>query len=306
MTRTASEGRRGRVPGPVLAFVLSIVFIFLASLPPILVGQTGPKAGDLASVVGTLYGFVLSWLLLWLWVAKRERRPFVSVGFRGGAAGGTMTGVVIAAVMLALALVPLLVAGKLHFVSGSTAVGAWLAMLVGFFLQGGAEEVVYRGWLLQVLRGRMALWLAMLVQTVAFMIPHVANPDITVMGFLSVAIAGFTFGALRLWSGSLWVPIAAHAVWNWAQAAMFGFNVSGVSTKGWSLLEPRFDTGVSTTISGGENGIEGMLTAVIGLVLITVVLFVLARRRGADITPADALAGDETADTTAREGADRV
>jgi len=264
----------------VAAFVLSLVFVTLSGVPALFVGG-GTEGTDWKGMLPTLFSFVFAWLLVAAWPRWREHRPFTSIGLRPADPGRqVLYGVLAAAGLLAMSLVPLVAGGVLHFDGGTVAVGPWLLLLMGFLVQGGAEEVVYRGFLLQAARRRLPVFAAICVQAFAFVLPHVLNPGMTVIGFANVLLAGFFFGYLTVWTGSLWAPILGHALWNWSQGAIFGYHVSGIPIDGVALLTPHAEDGASSALTGGENGIEGMLTAVVALLLGTAVLAFLVHRRG--------------------------
>lgn len=270
----------GRRTGPILAFFLAIVAIFLSSLPPLLMGFTGTTPRNLAELLVPLYSFLVVWIALALWVRFYERRPFTSIGLEGGGLpAGLLRGVLIVLAMVAITLGPLVALGWLRFAPGSGGVLGVALMLGAFVVQGGAEEVAYRGFLMQAVQARWGAIAGLLVQALAFTLPHLANPKVTPLGVANIVLGGLMFGALALWSRGLWVPIVVHALWNWSQPALFGFNVSGVPMNGFSLLEPRFAGGVPELWSGGEGGMEAMVSGVIAVGLVTAAAwFAWARR----------------------------
>lgn len=278
--KSAEPGEGGRATGVVAAFVLALVFITLSGLPAMFVGGD-PEGSDWKGMLPTLFSFAFAWLFVALWLRWRERRPFTSIGLRpADPARQALYGVLAAAGLLAVSLVPLVAGGVLHFDGGTVAVGPWIVLLLAFLVQGGAEEVVYRGFLLQAARRRLPVFAAICVQTLAFLLPHVVNPGMTAIGLANVLFAGLFFGYLAVWTGSLWAPILGHALWNWSQGAIFGYHVSGIPIDGVALLTPHAEDGASSALTGGENGIEGMLTAVVALLLGTAVLAFLVHRRG--------------------------
>lgn len=72
-----------------------------------------------------------------------------------------------------------------------------------------AEEVVFRGFLFRNLRDSLGKGLAMVVSGFAFAIIHFEPTLILPLTALGIGLA-----LLYEWSGSLWVPIAVHALWN--------------------------------------------------------------------------------------------
>jgi len=72
-----------------------------------------------------------------------------------------------------------------------------------------AEEIVFRGFLFRNLRDSLGKGLAMLLSGLAFAAVHFEPTLLLPLTALGVALA-----LLYEWSGSLYVPIAVHALWN--------------------------------------------------------------------------------------------
>lgn len=72
-----------------------------------------------------------------------------------------------------------------------------------------AEEVLFRGYLLQKIRKRAPLWIAILITSLLFAVVHFAwNVGVDVF-VLSIALC-----VLRVATGSLWAPILLHMIKN--------------------------------------------------------------------------------------------
>ncbi len=94
-------------------------------------------------------------------------------------------------------------------------VASFVALVVGLF-----EELLFRGVLLHGLRSKMSAIPAVLVAAVIFGAFHVVNwvsgqpLDVTVVQVISAAGGGVFYGALVLWTGSLWPSILMHGLWD--------------------------------------------------------------------------------------------
>ena len=94
----------------------------------------------------------------------------------------------------------------------------WVDIAVISLLAGVGEEALFRGALqdgiAEVVRSQLgdqgAVWFALLVASLLFGLVHF----ITRTYALIAAVIGFYLGAVYLWSGSLIVPIAAHAIYD--------------------------------------------------------------------------------------------
>lgn len=106
-----------------------------------------------------------------------------------------------------------------------------LFVLANVALVGVSEELMFRGVLFRALRSRLATWPAMLLTSVLFGGVHVLNVfttgqllDATVQA-LAATFTGLVMMALLLRTGSLWVPIVYHALFD------LGLFLSGSSTE---------------------------------------------------------------------------
>jgi membrane protease YdiL (CAAX protease family) len=95
-----------------------------------------------------------------------------------------------------------------------------LFVIMNTMLVGLSEEWMFRGVLFQGLRSRLALWPAILLTSALFGAVHVVN--VVTTGQLGEAIAqaaaafmsGMVLIALLIRTGSIWVPIVYHALWD--------------------------------------------------------------------------------------------
>jgi len=98
--------------------------------------------------------------------------------------------------------------------------GTLLFIAINTALVGLSEEWMFRGVLFQGLRSRLALWPAMLLTSALFGAVHVLNVFVTgqLLEAAVQAVAAFLSGlllmALLVRTGSIWVPIAYHALWD--------------------------------------------------------------------------------------------
>ncbi|MDJ0916507.1 MAG: CPBP family intramembrane metalloprotease [Woeseiaceae bacterium] len=90
--------------------------------------------------------------------------------------------------------------------------------LAGFYrlsvTAGIVEEIVFRGFVLWYLALIMPMWAAILVSSVAFGLGHSYQGA---GGMLRTGLAGIALGVLFVISGSIWLPIVAHALLDWLQ-----------------------------------------------------------------------------------------
>lgn len=267
---------------------LSLVIWFVATIViGVLAGGEDPTSiPEPGMVVGSV-GFIAAWLLAWLWLRKREHRQFASLGFRqrSDAPRQILRGALVALAMVVVAIAVGVLSGNLEFVGGVdgfvnwTSLGPVLLALLVFAVQGGAEELIARGYLLQVWYRRFGIVTAIAVQALFFVLLHAGNPGFTVFAAIQLAIFATLTAFWALNDGALWGVIALHATWNWALGSVFGTSVSGSGSLPDRLFTVAETEGANTWLTGGEFGLEGSVTVFVILTATTVAAAVIFVRK---------------------------
>lgn len=157
----------------------------------------------------------------------------------------------------------------------------WLAILgpVALFVSVGIyEELLFRGYQIKniseglggIIGARAAIITAWILTSATFSLLHIPNPNSTITSTTNIALAGLMLGAGYVLSGSLAIPIGLHVTWNFFQASVYGFPVSGLDTSRASFLSieqsgPRAWTGGSF---GPEAGLLTVFATLSGVLLI--------------------------------------
>lgn len=273
--------------------LLAVVVLFVAVLAPatpvavvaFIAGLDAEPMTLTAQVVLLVAPFGLTLLLLWAWVRLFENRSFTTLGFTtppmralpGAVAGAGLFGLVVLVAALA----------------GQVQVGSWNPAMIGgavvgllaFAVQGSTEEILCRGFLLQAIRARWGLPIAVAGQAVVFAALHLANPGgARLLPVLNLVLFGVFLAGWTLLEGGLWGACAWHVAWNWTQGNVLGAAVSG-QPLGVTVLQTAPTPGASDLLAGGPFGLEGsVLTTVVLAVGAAVVLLLYARR----VNPASA------------------
>ncbi|MBQ9766893.1 MAG: CPBP family intramembrane metalloprotease [Lachnospiraceae bacterium] len=146
----------------------------------------------------------------------------------------------------------------------------------GFLVQGMAEEVLVRGFLLVSLTRKVSVVWAVVISSLVFAALHLGNPGITVLTFVNLVLAGVVFGLCFLLTDNIWAAGAMHSAWNFVQGSIVGVEVSGL--KG---MECVFVGTLKNNewINGGSFGLEGGLCVTIVEVLAIAVMLLLIQRK---------------------------
>jgi membrane protease YdiL (CAAX protease family) len=140
--------------------------------------------------------------------------------------------------------------------------------LLGFLIQGPAEEVLFRGYVFENVRDQWGLTWATLISSMAFAVLHVNNPAFGPLPFVNLTLFGIAMAVYktRVDDGQLWGVFGIHTVWNWLQQVVFGLPNSGVaSVPDNALFTVTPNVTLPDVLSGGGFGPEGTLAATLVL-----------------------------------------
>jgi membrane protease YdiL (CAAX protease family) len=115
-----------------------------------------------------------------------------------------------------------------------------------------AEELVFRGYVLNNLMQSMKPQAALLLSAILFAILHSLNPNFNLTAFLNILLAGLLLGINYIFTRNLWFSIMLHLSWNFIQGPVLGFKVSGLELP--TLLQQNLRG--SILLTGGEFGLE--------------------------------------------------
>jgi len=155
-----------------------------------------------------------------------------------------------------------------------------VAFLVAMLAAGSiGEELLFRGYGLQVLIAAIGPWATVLPLGILFGALHLGNPGATYLSSAITAGFGILFGYAYLRSRDLWLPIGLHFGWNFT-LPVFGVNMSGLRIR---------VTGYEMTWSAGDlwsGGKYGPEASVLTLgVLALLFLYIRSVRVGRQTSP---------------------
>ena len=204
-----------------------------------------------------------------VWLGRAAARPSLL-------AWGTVLGALAIGVPSAL----LLATGWLTTVTGAPGSSLQAALVVATILVPAAmaEELLFRGYALRVLRDGIGWPAAIVITSVVFALLHVNNPGAGPRPIALVTLAGIMLGAVVAAWRSLWAAWAAHFAWNFVLAALLHSAVSG-----GALPTPDYvvtDSGPDWA-TGGSWGPEGGVVAGLGMLGGLSFLYLRGRRGSA-------------------------
>lgn len=231
------------------------------------------KTSDFRLILGLLaFGFILN--TVFRWTRKVEKRPIRTLGFyRENFLSNLLKGFSLGLALFLLTLLGLVALGqyRLDSIHLDTYSLAFTLFTIPFWiLQGTAEELVTRAWLIPQLAKRTNLKVAIIISSSPFTLLHLGNPGITFLSAIDLFLFGVAMSLYLLKTDTIWGIGGIHGAWNFAQGNLFGVLVSGQSS-GTSIMKftPQ---GNQDWLSGGSFGIEGSIVSSIILFLLILYL----------------------------------
>src|SRR3546814_10752376 len=116
------------------------------------------------------------------------------------------------------------------------------------------EEVMFRGYFLNILMERFSPLSAVMITSLLFGFMHFLNPSFGWLGFINIVLAGVLMGLAFFRRGSIWLPVGLHMGWNFVQGTVLGFHVSGIEAE--TVFQDRKSVveGKSVTVRGDRGG----------------------------------------------------
>jgi membrane protease YdiL (CAAX protease family) len=217
----------------------------------------------------------------WLLMSRVERLPLAALGLPlgAGAVRATVSGLLVGTAVIASVVIVFALLGWVRWVpqsGGGSYAGALLRFGGFFFVAAFGEELLARGYPLQVLAEGLGGGWAIGLTSVAFGLLHLGNPNVTPVAVANITLAGLLLGIAYWRTYSLWFATGIHTGWNLSMNFLGDLPVSGL---GWDT--PLYDAVVSgpDLWTGGVFGPEGGLGVTCAAVVATLILARWARLR---------------------------
>lgn len=230
------------------------------------------SSSDLSTVMMLFATIAMTGIVL-LFCKLLQKRRMNTLGFRKkGMVKEYLCGLAGGFVLFSAAVAICVVTGslKIEGLSSTFTLGMFLLFTLGYMLQGMAEEVLCRGYLLVSIGRRYSMMVAIWVNAVFFAMLHLLNDGISVLAFVNLVLFGVFASVYYIKRDNIWGVGALHSIWNLVQGNFYGIRVSGIQT-GCSVLSSEMVEG-KEFINGGAFGLEGGIAVTIVLLVGTVVL----------------------------------
>jgi membrane protease YdiL (CAAX protease family) len=248
----------------VIFFASSILFgILLALMLYPLIGEAAfDTVGPIPNVITQGFIFLFAFLIFKI----AYRRPVSQLGLTGEKwLSNFLIGILFGLVIFSVVAGILAITGTLSFIGINPGFfkefGFYMALST--FSAGFGEEMFCRGLLTFQIKTTRKKWVILVVPSLIFSLLHLTNPGVTVISLVNIVLVGVLFGIMLMRTGSLWICIGAHGMWNLTQGALYGIKVSGMQTSGIFVTELNGPS----ILAGGEFGAEGSIVATAVLLL---------------------------------------
>lgn len=158
--------------------------------------------------------------------------------------------------------------------SSKFSIGLFILYVLGFMIQGMAEEVLCRGYMLVSVARRYPVIVAILVNSIFFAMLHLLNDGISVLAFINLVLFGIFASLYFVRRGNIWGIGAFHSVWNLVQGNFYGIRVSGMAKINSLLVTTAYDG--KDLLNGGTFGMEGSIWVTV--VLLAGIIFFYTRK----------------------------
>lgn len=268
---------------PILSGLLGMPFVAL------LQAVAAPSTEAAAALVGLfgalVFGFLPVFVLVGIWLRLAEKRGLATTGMaRQGATRNYLRGLLVGLVLFGTAVAVLALLGFVTLedttgAAGGAGVAGALFLLLAWMVQGAAEELLARGFVLPIVGARWGTVAGIVISSSLFSLLHFFNPNVSLLAFVNLFLFGVFAALYALYEGSLWGIFAVHSVWNWAQGNLFGFEVSGINVQSAIIFD--FAEAGPNWLTGGPFGPEGGAVVTAVLTIACILVFVAQRRHGA-------------------------
>lgn len=181
-------------------YLLLVIFAGTRFVPPLSQGWPWP-------LLAPLIGYFLVVLCV---PALRRSMQWLRLGRVTAASAGVTLGVVVVAGLVLFAVLRPHAASQRSFLPFEHSCGLLAGGCLFSVFNALREEFFFRGILLDSLESLWGKWAAIGISALIFGMAHLHGVPSGISGVILAAIYGLALGGLRVWTGGLLLPVAAH------------------------------------------------------------------------------------------------
>lgn len=178
--------------------------------------------------------------------------------------GNYFIGIILGVLLLAISVFAILITGSIKYIGIFQKPDFFVIFLfvLGFIIQGAAEEILCRGLVLHSLKEKIPVWIAAAISTVMFIIPHCASlfaeiSVYSVVGIINLVLISVIFSLLTIRFKNIWAACGLHSFWNAVLYSILGLNLSGNEETVTAVF--NMQSADNSILNGGAYGIEASI-----------------------------------------------
>ena len=229
------------------------------------------------------YGFIVIIAITLLYWKFTEKKPITEIGLNKKF-GSYFIGAVIGILLLLVSVVAVVLTGTIeyHGVFENINLPILLVFVGAFIVQGAMEEILCRGLVLQSLKEKTSLPVAIAVSTILFIIPHwsslfAGETIYGVIGIVNLVLISVIFSLLTIRFDSIWVACGLHSFWNFVLYNVLGLNLSGNDESVTAIF--NLQSVGKNILNGSDYGIEASIITTVVLGAFTAVLLLCGKKK---------------------------
>ena len=224
--------------------------------------------GNVAKFFQLLSSYIVSTLIVLLYVKYGERRTITSMGFStSGWVKSYMQGAIMGILLISCVAFLSAIFGEIEYNSINKSFSL-MPFMAALFLSiiNIREEVIFRGWFLTTPYSTENPIRAIVVGSVIFGVIHLGNANVTALSILNLMLFSVLLSEIFLIFKNIWIVAAIHTMWNFTQGKILGLPISGIQAN-VSLFD--FDI-VPNSLTGGF-GLEANIFTLIILIIAVII-----------------------------------
>lgn len=150
-----------------------------------------------------------------------------------------------------------------------------------YSIAGGiVEEMIFRGLIMGIIKKNYSIKPAVIIPSVLFGLAHLANGKLAFISAIQLIVAGtavgIMFSLIMMNNNNFWNNALVHATWN---MSTLGFMHIGTENDNSAVFNFVLKSS-NRLITGGDFGIESSVIAIAGYVIISIIAFLMIKRKG--------------------------
>ncbi|WP_231556191.1 CPBP family intramembrane glutamic endopeptidase [Gillisia sp. Hel_I_29] len=157
------------------------------------------------------FSFIGTVFVVWLFMKYVDKEKFVAIGLRlKNNFRSIYLGFFIGLAIMLIGFGLLFNLDEIQYQGLDFDLKELMISILLFLLVSLTEEIIFRGYFLRNLMHSYSKYLALLITATFFALIHTFNPNVGILGLVSIFVAGIFLGITYIHTKNLWFPIALH------------------------------------------------------------------------------------------------